>query len=144
MTDFVVDASVAVKLAIEENDSRQAVRLRTVSHLFAPDLIWPECANILWKKWARGELILTDVDLAIRLLRAASPEVVPSEPLTGRATRLAIALSHPAYDCFYLAAASLLQCPFVTSDARLFRKIRSTALQTEDLPDIMLLSELPV
>lgn len=40
------------------------------------------------------------------------------------ATRLAIELGHPAYDCQYLAVAVEKDCRFVTADERLVRKIR--------------------
>jgi len=40
------------------------------------------------------------------------------------ATRLAIELDHPAYDCLYLALAVENGCRFVTADERLVKKIR--------------------
>jgi predicted nucleic acid-binding protein len=40
------------------------------------------------------------------------------------ATRLAIQLDHPAYDCLYLALAVENGCRFVTADERLVHKIR--------------------
>ncbi len=39
------------------------------------------------------------------------------------ATRIAIALSHPAYDCVYLALALAKQTRYVTADDRLIRKL---------------------
>ena len=38
------------------------------------------------------------------------------------ATKLAIALGHPAYDCTYLALAESLSCDLVTADQSLSRK----------------------
>ena len=55
MNGSVVDASVAIKWFIDEPDSARAVTL--LRHpIAAPDLLAPECANILWKKVGRGEL----------------------------------------------------------------------------------------
>ncbi len=50
------------------------------------------------------------------------------------ATRLALALDHPAYDCTYLALAEMLSCPMVIADERLNRKLRSGGLEKLALP----------
>ena len=55
MTTWVIDASVAIKWVVDEPGTEQALLLRR-HHLVAPDLLVPECANILWKKIRRGEL----------------------------------------------------------------------------------------
>ena len=55
MNGLVVDASVAIKWFIDEPDSGEAVAVLQHS-ISAPDLLAPECANILWKKVGRGEL----------------------------------------------------------------------------------------
>lgn len=48
---------------------------------------------------------------------------MPSRPLLGAATEMAIQLDHPAYDCLYLALAVANDCQFVTADERLLRKL---------------------
>ncbi len=48
MKEFVIDASVAVKWVVQEAGTPDALALRKAK-LAAPDLIIPECANILWK-----------------------------------------------------------------------------------------------
>ena len=62
-------------------------------------------------------------ELAARLLQGADIELVPMRPLLAAATRLAIALDHPAYDCIYLALAVGRDCRFVTADRALLRKL---------------------
>jgi predicted nucleic acid-binding protein len=121
MTDLVVDASVAIKWVIEEPGTREALSLRR-HRLFAPDLLVAECANILWKKTRRNELTLQEALLAARLLQRADIELVPMLALLEPATRLAIAMDHPAYDCAYLALAEDLLCDLVTADQRLCTK----------------------
>jgi predicted nucleic acid-binding protein len=121
MTDLVVDASVAIKWVIEEPGTREALSLRR-HRLFAPDLLVAECANILWKKTRRNELTLQEALLAARLLQRADIELVPMLALLEPATRLAIAMDHPAYDCAYLALAEDLSCDLVTADQRLCTK----------------------
>jgi predicted nucleic acid-binding protein len=46
------------------------------------------------------------------------------------ATRLAIDLDHPAYDCLYLALAIARDCPFVTADERFLRKLGQARQRT--------------
>ena len=90
----------------------------------APDLIIPECSNILWKKVQRKELSKDEALIAARLLQSAEMELVPARALMESATRLAIELDHPAYDCIYLALAVEIGCRFVTADERLVHKLQ--------------------
>jgi predicted nucleic acid-binding protein len=90
----------------------------------APDLIVAACANILWKKVQMKELGNDEALIAARLLQSAETELVPTRVLMESATRLAIELDHPAYDCLYLALAVENGCRFVTADERLVHKIR--------------------
>jgi predicted nucleic acid-binding protein len=82
-----------------------------------------ECANILWKETQRGELAADEAGLAAQSLERADIELMPMRGLIAAATRLAIALSHPAYDCFYLILALVQHSQFVTADSRLQQKI---------------------
>jgi predicted nucleic acid-binding protein len=57
MTSHVVDASIVIKWFVDEVHAEAARRLQEDQYeLFAPDLLWSECGNILWKKARRGEL----------------------------------------------------------------------------------------
>jgi predicted nucleic acid-binding protein len=120
---FIIDASIAIKWVVEEDGTIEALLLRRRAKLIAPELLAPECANILWKKVRRGELFKDEALLAARLLQAADLEVLPARSLLEAATRLAVELDHPAYDCLYLALAIEHECRFVTADERFVRKI---------------------
>jgi len=132
VTAFVIDASVAIKWVIDEPGTEQALLLRQ-HPLSAPDLLVPECANILWKKVRRQELSQDEAMLAAGLLERADVRLEPMRALLERATRLAVALDHPAYDCMYLALAQILSCPLVTADDRLRRRTASIASAPEVL-----------
>ncbi len=71
----------------------------------------------------RNELLADEALLAARLLEGADVELLPTRSLLGAATRMAIELDHPAYDCLYLALAEANDCRFVTADTRLLRKL---------------------
>jgi predicted nucleic acid-binding protein len=120
---LVVDASVAIKWVVEERGTPEALALRGGAKLIAPDLLVAECANILWKKVRRSQLAVEEASLAARLLQVADIELSPTRPLLEAATRLAIELDHPVYDCLYLALAVANVCPFVTADERLLRRL---------------------
>jgi predicted nucleic acid-binding protein len=102
---------------------REALLLLRRAKLIAPELLAPECANILWKKIQRRELSKDEAFLVARLLQAGEIEILPTRSFLEAATRLAVELDHPAYDCVYLALAVERDCRFVTADERFVRKI---------------------
>lgn len=124
MTALVIDASIAVKWVIEEDGTPEALILRQKAKLIAPELLVTECDNVLWKKVQRAELSKEAARLAARLLQGADIELLPTRSLLEAATRIAIDLDHPAYDCLYLALAIGHGCQFVTADEHLVRKFR--------------------
>lgn len=123
MNTLIVDASIAVKWVVEEDGTPQALTLRQKARLMAPEIMTAECANILWKKVKREELTKQEALLAARLLQAAEIELLPARSSMETATRMAIELDHPAYDCIYLALAIRNGCKFVTADERFLRKL---------------------
>ncbi len=123
MNTVVIDASIAVKWVIEEEGTSQSLMLRRRAKLMAPELLVAECANILWRKVRLNELSKDEALLAARLLQAAAIEFAPTRSLLEAATRIAIELDHPAYDCLYLALAIERDCLFVTADERFLRKL---------------------
>lgn len=123
MNTLVIDASIAVKWVVEEHNTPEALTLRQKAKLIAPELLVAECANILWKKVKREELLKQEALLAARLLQGAEIELLPTRSLFEAATRMSIEIDHPAYDCLYLALAVEKECPFVTADERFLRKL---------------------
>jgi predicted nucleic acid-binding protein len=75
------------------------------------------------EKCQRDELSKEEAFLAAQLLQAADIEFLPTRLLLESATRIAVELDHPAYDCLYLALASESDCRFVTADERFVRKL---------------------
>ena len=123
MNPVVIDASVAIKWVVDEVDSDAALAVMGGGSLASPDLLIAECANILWKKVRRGELTADEAITAARILQQGDIDILPTRHLMDRATRLAIDLDHAAYDCMYLALAMERECPMVTADDRLRRKL---------------------
>ena len=126
MTILVIDASVAVKWVVQEPGTPEALALRK-ANLTAPDLLVPECANILWKKHRLGQLTAGEARAAAQLLERADIELAPMRAHLHAATALAIELDHPGYDCLYIALALEKGCAFATADQRLLRKAHQSA-----------------
>jgi predicted nucleic acid-binding protein len=117
----VVDASVAIKWLVPEQDWTVARRLFETHTLIAPQLILAECSNILWKKLRRGELTRSEIVEAAEKIAGLEVDLASLQDLMAPATELAAYLDHPAYDCFYIALAVVENSPLVTADKRLLR-----------------------
>ena len=124
---LIVDASVAIKWAVEEDQSEEAQTLLERDDLAAPDLLIAEVAATLWKKELRREITSLQRAVAFSICARGIGELVPMKGLGERALELAVELSHPAYDCFYLALAEAREATFVTADQRLLARLASSA-----------------
>jgi len=120
---FVVDASVATKWFVEEEGREEARRLLETAELLAPDLVFAEVANTLWKKLKRQEVSFEHARDACALLPSIFVEVVPTRVTLVEALAIARALDHPVYDCIYVACAKRLGLSVVTADSRLIAKV---------------------
>jgi predicted nucleic acid-binding protein len=120
MMSLIVDASVATKWLVEEDQRIEARALADVGReLIAPDIIVAEVGNALWKRCRRKELRVMDAVRAVEKLPGAFDRLMSSVHLVGDAMRLSATLDHPIYDCFYLALAEREAAPLVTADQRL-------------------------
>ena len=124
---LVVDASVAVKWLIAEEDSDAAHRLvASGDDLHAPRLMASEIANALWRKSRLGEI---ERGRAGALMAAVSEMPVrwsADETVCADAVRLALALDRPVYDCVYLALAYRIGARVVTADVRFANALAPT------------------
>jgi predicted nucleic acid-binding protein len=128
LTARVIDASVAAKWFFAEKGSAEAQRLvESESVLVAPDLLIPETCNIAWKKFFVDDATAEQAAAVAAHLPNLVDQIVPSRHIAGRAVEIAMALAHPAYDCFYLALAELADCRLITADARFGAKVAGTA-----------------
>jgi predicted nucleic acid-binding protein len=112
---------------VEEDGTDAALGLRGGFRFLAPERLIAECANILWKKVQRGEILLEEAHLTSRLLERSGTSFGSMRGVLEQATELAIVLAHPAYDCVYPVAARQAQAQFVTADQRLLRAISERA-----------------
>jgi predicted nucleic acid-binding protein len=138
----VIDASVAVKLFVEEplSDKAHALFLRLArdpdARFFVPDFFYVECANALWKLVRRHAMPPGDATRHVANLGRLRLERVPSTAVVGEAIELALRLDISVYDASYAATATLAEAPLVTSDDPLFRKLDDAGEQVIRLADI--------
>ncbi len=144
MSEFVVvDASVAFKWLVEEENSDKATALVRLSdddgvQLAAPTIMPFEVANALHRRVVRGDLSLeTAVELIQRLI---SIGVKLHQPLSihQRALQLANQFSQGAvYDAHYLALAETLDCEMWTADRKFHRANRQAAQNVRWIGDLV-------
>jgi predicted nucleic acid-binding protein len=139
LSRIVVDASVVVKWLVPEIHSVAASRLLEGDReLWAPDLVWAEIGNVIWKKWRQGELPATTATALLGDFRRLPLSIHPSDLLFEAAWEIAQSLGRSFYDSLYLALSLGHGCPLVTADLKLWRAlqdnpVRSSLVWVEDL-----------
>jgi len=129
MSQFVIDASIAIKWFVPENLSVEArVWRTTIKELHVPALFDAEFANILWKKINRAELPLQDAEDILEALFQIPIQRHHHDVLIAAAFNIANAAQCIVYDSLYLALARELKIPCMTADTRFYNKINSTNL----------------
>jgi predicted nucleic acid-binding protein len=125
-----VDASLALKLVLGEDDSPRALALwqHWIEHDIipvAPPLLAYEVTSVLRTKVSRGLLQPAQGDAAFVTLHAQGILYQAPPELHARAWELAKQFNRPAaYDAHYLALSDILGCPFWTADARLYHAVK--------------------
>jgi predicted nucleic acid-binding protein len=121
---FVVDASLVVKWFVPEVHSVAARKWLDASHDYiAPDLIFPEVGNALWKKVRKGELSPEETQRLVSDLSTVGVEAVSMRSLVPDAYALAVRTGITVYDATYLTLAVRLETQVVTGDERFARKL---------------------
>lgn len=140
MTPLVVDASVVIKWLLPEVHSGAARRILAADHaLLAPDLLWAELGNALWKRLRSGEIAAEDARDLLRDFRRFPIVTTPILSLIDAALEIATHLDRTVYDSLYLALALARRCQLVTADRRLYNTLKrgplaATLVWIEDAP----------
>lgn len=126
MSVFVVDASVVVKWFVPEIHSDAARRLLGSPHEYvAPDLLFAEAANTIWKKIRRKELTAGDGQRLVADIVRIAVEAVSCRALAEDAHAVANATGRTVYDAMYVALAVRLDTRLITADDRLEAALRN-------------------
>ncbi len=127
-----MDASVAIKVFVDEEHSAQASALLALvqepdAELHVPTLFFIEMTNIFWKCVQRGRLAQADAQANVEALQQLRLITHPMPILITQAFDLAITYDISAYDASYVALATQLKLPLITADDRLVKKLANTA-----------------
>jgi len=121
---FVVDASLVIKWFVPEVESNFARQWLDAPHDFiAPDLLFPETGNTVWKKVRRGELSPDEGQRLVSDLSGIAVETVAMRGLLPDAHALALGTGITVYDATYLALAVRLATQVITGDDRFARRL---------------------
>jgi predicted nucleic acid-binding protein len=127
MPSVCVDASIVIKLVLDERDSAQAQELwtswlsRSIQPV-GPVFLAIEGTSAIRTRAHRKLLTLSEADKAIELLANLRLSYVWNDRLTVRAFELATQLNQPTiYDTLYLAVAEAHDCDFWTADEAFFK-----------------------
>ena len=140
--DCVVDASVGIKLFLEEPLADRADALFSAltdtppARLYVPDLFYVECTNILWKYVCRFGYAADNARRDVADLRSLALLTVSTSDLLESALELALAYDIIAYDACYAALARQLDLPLVTADTSLARKLDGSDVHVQTLQQL--------
>jgi predicted nucleic acid-binding protein len=131
----VVDASVGIKLFIEEDGSKQADLLFSVlaenpdARFYVPDLFYVECTNILWKYVRHFDYPAENARQDVTDLCALALRSVSTADLIVPGLTLALEYKITAYDAYYAALAQQTELPLVTADMALIEKLEGSGIK---------------
>ena len=136
---YVLDASVAVKWVLPEDDSAlaEAVRDRIMAgdiDAVAPDTFPVEIAHALTRAERRGTILTGQASFGMRLILLDGPIMHPYLPLLPRAVELSSEKRIGVYDCLYVVLAEEQDCELITADAKLvnaFQKMSRIVLLSD-------------
>ena len=129
MSALVVDASVVVKWFLPEIHSQAAGRiLKSKREFLAPDLIWAEVTNTLWKKQLKRELSLEEASSILKDFLRFPIQTFSSRSLLDTAWVLSCQLDLSVYDGLYLALAVGHGCPLVTADRKFYELLQKESV----------------
>ena len=123
MINIVIDSGIVVKWFTVEPYSTETLRILNEYqlgniNLLAPDLLYSEFGNIIWKKCIFQGLVQSDAQLIIDRFRRLHFSITSSESLLDDAYKLAITYKRTVYDSLYLALSLREKCQFITADEK--------------------------
>lgn len=129
--NLVVDASVVIKFYVPEilSDKSDEILSRLADgniNLLAPDLLYPETGNILWKKRRLGELTHAEAEEIIEALTHVPIRIEESKPIIPLAVTIAMNSGITVYDAMYVAVANIYSTRMITADKKLVDALAKT------------------
>lgn len=125
----VLDASVVIKLFVSELHSGEAQVLldRLLKdpdfEIYAPDLLFLECSNVLWKYIRSGRLSQNKAESMYAHIHKMDLDIIPIMEYLPAVLSLSVNYDISVYDACYVQVANLVGGKLVTEDLRLVAKV---------------------
>ncbi|MEO1210551.1 MAG: type II toxin-antitoxin system VapC family toxin [Cyanobacteria bacterium J06638_20] len=139
----VIDTNICIKQFVADPLTPKVHQL--FDHLnipetefFAPDLLYIECANVLWKYVRANLYTASQIQADLADLKALRFQVVSSRELMEGAVQIGINLGITAYDGCYVALAQKVDAPLLTLDERLVKAAAQSNF------DVRLFTDFPI
>jgi predicted nucleic acid-binding protein len=132
--NLVIDASVLIKFYVPEIlfDRAEQLLLRVEKGdvmLLAPDLIYSESGNTLWKKRRIKELTRSEIDEITDAIISLPLMIEASKPLLPLAMDISLAYGITVYDAMYVSLARVYETMMMTADRKLLDSLFKTDLK---------------
>lgn len=140
MRAVVVDSSVAIKWFVPQTGSAKAHNIldaykNNQLSLLAPDLIYAEVGNVVWKLRRFQGISQADAADIIDIFQSINLAITPSSKLLASAYQIASTYQRTVYDSLYIALSLRQGCSLITADEKLANSVRSS------LPNVLTLSD---
>lgn len=138
----VVDASVAVKIFVPEELSREAHSVFAAftsedeAELLVPELFFSECANVFWKWVQRWQYPAEKAREHLHDLIGIGLTVISNQVVAPDALDLALKHRITVYDGCYVALALQSGIPLITADRKLVNQLSGACDQIHWLGDL--------
>ncbi|MGI0480369.1 type II toxin-antitoxin system VapC family toxin [Geminocystis sp. CENA526] len=137
---IVVDSSVAIKWFISQNYSFEANQILETYKtnklsLIAPDLIYAEMGNIIWKIQRFQGLNQEDAENILNVFQKIPLQIISGNQLLQDAYKFAIKYQRSIYDSLYVVLSVRENCRFISADEKLYNAIH------QHIPNIKLLKD---
>ena len=124
----IIDSSVIAAIFFKEDSSGRAETAAESYELITVDLAIAEVANVAWK---RVMFFDESKEIALKALRRSTNfitgacEVISTRKLLEDAFAIAIEDKITIYDSFFIAASEREKVPLLTTDGKLYEKVKS-------------------
>ena len=127
----VIDTSVTVKWFLKEPFELQVLKVRKDFaqgnlRLLAPDMIYSEFGNTIWKQVVFHGLDPALGEKMILAFCSVPIEIIPAKSLIPSAFELAVRQKQSLYDCLFLALSQATNSILLTADETFYRKLCSS------------------
>ncbi|MBW4538925.1 MAG: type II toxin-antitoxin system VapC family toxin [Myxacorys chilensis ATA2-1-KO14] len=137
---LVIDSGIAIKWFITEPDS--SIALEILNHyqtgaidFLAPEFIYAEFGNIVWKKQRSQGLPTDEAQDAIVEFQRLRLFLSSTAHLLNSAYQIAVQHQRTVYDSLYIALSLQENCQFVTADQKLVNAVGSAFPNVVTLAD---------